>query len=345
MARNSEATAPNALRFLGNGARLCADMQDTQGGADLREVDLQRVGVKNVELPFRIQEQGYTGTEGGIQTVLANVQLSVDLPRQYKGTHMSRFIEILERWKDQPSSSGQLEHILQDTRERLSAERAHIQVGFKYFLQKAAPVSKQLSTMGYDCRFHAMLCEETGYDLVMGVDVPITTVCPCSKEISVAGAHNQRAWLRVKLRTVPGKFLWLEELITQLESFGSCEIYPLVKRPDEKYVTEKGYFNPKFVEDVLRDVVLWLREHPYVTWFEVECEADESIHLHNAFAYQQEPAPAAVNVFQRDLTAVDVPPPHANMARTASTRANGAHPGENGHAAADALPDVASRRG
>jgi GTP cyclohydrolase I len=269
-------------------------MKDTQARTDERAVDLQRVGVKKVDLPFRIREQS-----GTIQTVLARVQLSVDLPRQYKGTHMSRFIEILERWRDQPSSSGQLEHILADTRKRLDADRAHIKVDFKYFVTKRAPVSRRTSTMGYDCQFDAALCHQTGYDLVVGVEVPITTVCPCSKEISVAGAHNQRAWLRVKLRTVPGRFLWLEELVTQLESFGSCEIYPLLKRPDEKHVTEKGYFNPKFVEDVLRDVVLWLREHPLVTWFEVECEADESIHLHNAFAYQQEPLPASLNVFVR----------------------------------------------
>ena len=269
-------------------------MQDIQASADVRAVDLQRVGVKNVELPYRILEKG-----GGFQTVLAKVRVSVDLPHQYKGTHMSRFIEILEKWKDQPSSSGQLQHILADTRSRLNADRAHIHVGFKYFVMKQAPVSKQESTMGYDCQFDAMLCRELGYDLIIGVHVPITTVCPCSKEISVAGAHNQRAWLRVKLRTVPGSFLWLEDLIEQLEEFGSCEIYPLVKRPDEKFVTEKGYFNPKFVEDVLRDVVLWLREHPLVTWFEVECEADESIHLHNAFAYQQEPQPAALSFFPR----------------------------------------------
>jgi GTP cyclohydrolase IB len=313
-------------------------MKDTQGRSDVREVDLQRVGVKNVALPFRIQEKS-----GGIQTVLATIQLSVDLPRHYKGTHMSRFIEILERWKDQPSSSGQLEHILADTRERLSADRAHIQVGFKYFIEKRAPVSRQASTMGYDCQFHAMLCEEVGYDIVVGVIVPITTVCPCSKEISVAGAHNQRAWLRVNLRTVPGQFLWLEDLVTQLESFGSCEVYPLVKRPDEKFVTEKGYDNPKFVEDVLRDVVLWLRSHPLVTWFEVECEADESIHPHNAFSYQQEPAPAAVNVFQRDLKATAVPPPYAASVATAPSpaRTNG-RSRQNGHSA-NSLPDVASR--
>jgi GTP cyclohydrolase I len=308
-------------------------MFDTQGRSDAREVDLQRVGVKKVALPFRIQEQG-----GGIQTVLADIQLSVDLPRQYKGTHMSRFIEVLEKWKDVPSSSRQLEHILEDTRETLNAARAHIQVAFKYFVEKRAPVSGQTSTMGYDCAFHAMLCDEVGYDLVCGVTVPITTVCPCSKEISDAGAHNQRAWLRVKLRTVPGQFLWLEELVDQLESFGSCEVYPLVKRPDEKYVTERGYENPKFVEDVLRDVVLWLRAHPHVAWFEVECEADESIHPHNAFAYQQEPAPAAVNVFQRDLAAVEVPPPHLFL-NGGNGKANGR---QNGHAGE--LPDVAARR-
>lgn len=279
------------------GAGRIRGMKDVQGRADGREVDLQRVGVKNVALPFRIQQK-----DGGCQTVLANVRLSVDLPRHYKGTHMSRFIEILEKWKDLPSSSRPLEHILEETRQRLNADRAHIHVGFKYFLHKRAPISRRTSTMGYDCQFDAMLCRELGYDLIVGVHVPVTTVCPCSKEISVAGAHNQRAWLRVKLRTVPGRFLWFEDLIPQLESFGSCEIYPLLKRPDEKYVTEKGYFNPKFVEDVLRDVVLWLRGHPLVTWFEVECEADESIHLHNAFAYQQEPPPA-LNLFVRDLEA------------------------------------------
>lgn len=345
-------------------------MQDTQGQVDGREVDLQRVGIKNVDLPFRIREQA-----GGIQTVLARVQLSVDLPRRFKGTHMSRFVEILERWKDEPSSSGQLEHILADTRRRLQADRAHIVAGFKYFLTKEAPVSRRPSTMGYDCEYEGTLGATVAgagdragdgaggvYDLVLGVRVPITTVCPCSKEISVAGAHNQRAWLRVRLRTVPGAMLWFEELIPALESFGSCEIYPLVKRTDEKYVTEKGYFNPKFVEDVLRDVVIWLRAHPQVTWFEVECEADESIHLHNAFAYQQEPAPAAPNVFVRELPDAvlhQIPgvhgrhPAHRHHDGAPNGSApNGSAPNgapapsgaPNGGAPPDALPDVASRR-
>jgi GTP cyclohydrolase I len=328
-------------------------MKDTQGRTDQREVDLQRVGIKNVHLPFQIEQK-----EGGFQTVLARVQLSVDLPRYYKGTHMSRFVEVLERWKDQPSSSGQLAHILQDTRQRLEADRAHIQVGFKYFVPRHAPVSGQVSTMGYDCEFEATTGGEDGPDLVAGVQVPITTVCPCSKEISVAGAHNQRAWLRVRWRTVPGCFLWLEDMIAEFESFGSCEIYPLLKRPDEKYVTEKGYFNPKFVEDVLRDVVISLRGNPQVTWFEVECEADESIHLHNAFAYQQEPQPAALNVFSRDgdvLPASLRPPPALGAANgkaangkaaAGMTSAKGkapAHRASGTRARAGRLPDVASR--
>jgi len=308
-------------------------MKDTQGRTDEREVDLQRVGIKNVHLPFQIQEKG-----GGFQTVLARVQVGVDLPRYYKGTHMSRFVEILERWKDQPSSSGQLEHILQDTRQRLEADRAHIQVSFKYFVPRHAPVSRQVSTMGYDCEFEATVDEDGVFDQVTGVLVPITTVCPCSKEISVAGAHNQRAWLRVRLRTVPGRFLWLEDMIAEFESFGSCEIYPLLKRPDEKFVTEKGYFNPKFVEDVLRDVVVALRTNPLVTWFEVECEADESIHLHNAFAYQQEPLPAALNVFRRDQR--DLP---EDAARRPAVALNGANGHRREGPPADRLPDVASR--
>jgi len=188
----------------------------------------------------------------------------------------------------------------------------------------------------------------------VGVHVPITTVCPCSKEISVAGAHNQRAWLRVKLRTVPGQFLWLEDLIAQLESFGSCEIYPLVKRPDEKYVTEKGYFNPKFVEDVLRDVVIWLREHPLVTWFEVECEADESIHPHNAFSYQQEPLAGALAFFPRDLSDVDALDVARIPSRTAaaalyapaSNGTNGTYQARGAEGTSVAgLPDVAARPG
>jgi GTP cyclohydrolase IB len=323
-------------------------MKDTQGRPDERQVDLQRVGIKQVELPFRIQEKA-----GGIQTVLARVELSVDLPRRFKGTHMSRFVEVLERWKDEPSSGGQLGHILADTRQRLEAERAHIRADFKYFVSRQAPVSRQESTMGYDCQYEATQSGAQGDDLVLGVRVPITTVCPCSKEISVAGAHNQRAWLRVRLRCVPGQWIWFEDLIAQLEAFGSCEIYPLLKRADEKYVTEKGYFNPKFVEDVLRDVVLWLRTHPLVTWFEVECEADESIHLHNAFAYQQEPVPAAPNVFVRELAdAVLHPLPGGRGTANGSWNGNGKHAGAvRGHPSHPShpgggpfdLPDVATR--
>lgn len=262
-------------------------LTDVQARPDTRRVDLQRVGVKGVRLPYTLLQR-----DGGKQMVQARIALSVDLPHRFKGTHMSRFIEILERWKDEPTSSGLLEHILSDVRRRLDAASAHIVVTFTYFMSKRAPVSRQPSTMGYDCRLAATL-DERGYDLTLGLRVPITTLCPCSKAISEAGAHNQRGWLRVNVRTRPGTFIWIEDLVRRLEPLGSCDVYPLLKRSDEKYVTERAFHNPKFVEDVLRDVVLELRADPIVTWFEVECEADESIHPHNVFAYQVEGASAA----------------------------------------------------
>ena len=259
-------------------------VNDVQSRPDERQVDVQRVGIKRVELPWRVQERS-----GGVQTVTAMTRLSVDLPAEYKGTHMSRLVEMLEVWKDEPLSPATVAGLLSATQVRLGAVRAHVGLTFTYFMTKAAPVSQQRSTMGYTCQVDATV-DGDQLDLVIGADVPITTVCPCSKEISVAGAHNQRAWLRLRVRPTADSTLTFEDLIRHGETLGSCEIFPLVKRADEKFVTEQGYFNPKFVEDVLRDAVVWLRADPSVRWFEVECEADESIHLHNAYAYQQEPA-------------------------------------------------------
>lgn len=181
-----------------------------------------------------------------------------------------------------------------------------MEVAFTYFLTKRAPVSGQPSTMGYACRFAASLddLDGGGYAFMLSVDVPVTTLCPCSKEISEAGAHNQRAWLRVTLRAVPGAALWIEDVVERLERHGSCALYPLLKRPDEKYVTERAYANPQFVEDVVRDVVLDLRVDPAIASFEVECDADESIHPHNAFAFQQETVAAAPASLEADLAAL-----------------------------------------
>lgn len=257
-------------------------LADTQRRADERQVPLQRVGVKGVELPFNVKSM-----EGGYQTVLASVSLTADLPHYFKGTHMSRFIEVLEEWRNRPVSGTELRSILRQTAEMLDAETAHVDIMFKYFMEKSAPVSDNKSILGYQSRFSAGL-KNGAFDFTLGLEVPVSTVCPCSKEISRIGAHNQRAVIRTSVKFVPGQFVWIEEIARVLEQQGSMQIYPLLKREDEKYVTEHAFENPKFVEDVVRDSVLAFRNDQRIRWFEIECEAYESIHQHSAFAYAQE---------------------------------------------------------
>lgn len=257
-------------------------LADTQRRADERQVPLQRVGVKGVEIPFKIKTM-----EGGDQTVLASVSLTADLPHYFKGTHMSRFIEVLEEWRNRPVSGYEIRTMLNETAQMLDAEMAHVEIQFKYFMDKIAPASRNTSILGYQSRFSADL-KHGVFDFTLGVEVPVTTVCPCSKEISRIGAHNQRAVIRTSIKFVPSHFVWIEEIVRLLEKQGSMDIYPLLKREDEKYVTEHAFENPKFVEDVVRDSVLALREDDRIRWFEIECEAYESIHQHSAFAYKQE---------------------------------------------------------
>jgi len=258
-------------------------VNDVQSRADERQVDLQQVGIRRVELPWHI-----AGHDGSVQVTTAMAHLAVDLPADLKGTHMSRLVEVLEAWKDRPLTPAVVGDMLRATRVRLEASRAHLGITFTYFKEKAAPVSGQRSTMGYACGVEATISGDNHVDMTLAVNVPITTVCPCSKEISVAGAHNQRAWLRLRVQFVDGASMTFEEMITTGESLGSCEIYPLVKRADEKYVTERGYFNPKFVEDVVRDSVIYFRNLPGVSWFSVTCENLESIHNHSAWAEHAE---------------------------------------------------------
>ncbi|MGB4337852.1 MAG: GTP cyclohydrolase FolE2 [Bacillota bacterium] len=257
-------------------------MQDVQSRPDSRGIDIQHVGVKNVHLPLKIAQKG-----GGYQSVLGNVSLSVDLPMQFKGTHMSRFIEVLYGWSGEPLSNTLIAEVLKDTCAALAASRAQIVIRFKYFVNKQAPVSRKRSVLDYNCEFIGEL-DGGKHIFTLGVEVPVTSCCPCSKEISDYGAHNQRTMVRARVRFSSAGFLWIEDLIQLLEATGSCEIYPLLKREDEKYVTEKAYENPKFVEDILRDVVLALRAEPRVRWFSVECESFESIHNHSAFANHTE---------------------------------------------------------
>ncbi|QJW46666.1 GTP cyclohydrolase I FolE2 [bacterium BFN5] len=254
-------------------------MKDVQNAVDERGIAIQKVGVSDVHLPFFIKTKN-----GSLQSVLANIKLTVDLPKEYKGTHMSRFIEILSEWSQKPVSSREMEQILTDTLTRLDAKSAFLEIRFKYFIEKIAPVSGLKSMLDLDCSFSAKLTQGYSLDFIMGVNIPFTSLCPCSKEISRYGAHNQRGLMRVKLKHEPNKFIWIEDLAKLMEAQGSCPVFPLLKREDEKYVTELAYENPKFVEDILRDLVLALRDLADVKWFEIECENYESIHNHSAYA-------------------------------------------------------------
>lgn len=258
-------------------------MRDIQNQADERGVPIQKVGVNDVHLPFQIKIK-----DGSFQSVLALIRLTVDLPQEYKGTHMSRFIEVLNDWRQKPVSNREMEAMLRDIMGRLGAKRSHIEIRFKYFIEKKAPVSGLSSLLDYDCVFEGNLEAEKSLDFVLGLTVPFTSLCPCSREISDYGAHNQRGMMKVRIKYPPGRFIWIEDLARLMEAQGSSPVYPLLKREDEKYVTEGAYDNPKFVEDVLRDLVLALRKLDGVAWFEVECETFESIHNHSAYAFHVE---------------------------------------------------------
>lgn len=266
---------------------MMTNLKDTQNLKDYRGVDIQKVGIKHVELPLTIQRKNDAN-----QVVNAKVRVSVSLPRHYKGTHMSRFVEVLSEWKNKNLLGIDIKGCLATIIKKLNAQSGELEFKFKYFIDKKSPVTRLSSPMSYECSFEGELSnpnkENEEYKFILGVKVPVTTLCPCSKEISQFGAHNQRAIISVKVSYSENNHIWLEDLIKIIEKSGSCEIYPLLKRPDEKFVTEKAYNNPKFVEDILRDVVLSLRENEIIESFEVECEAFESIHNHSAWAYQSE---------------------------------------------------------
>ncbi len=251
------------------------ELTDTQSLPDTRQLAIDRVGVKNLRYPIQVRDKART-----LQSTIATVTLTVDLPHHYKGTHMSRFIEAL-------NAQGPILHvdsirrILRELRERLEARRAHVDFEFPFFLEKLAPVTGAVGLMDYSVRFAATSSEDGG-DFVMTVVVPVTTLCPCSKAISSNGAHNQRGQVTYAVRFT--KSIWIEDLIRLAESCASCELYSLLKRPDEKYVTERAYANPVFVEDLVRNLAAKSNEYPDITWYRIEAENFESIHNHNAYA-------------------------------------------------------------
>ncbi len=257
-------------------------MKDVQNSQDNRNVDIQKVGIKHVELPLVVQRKNKTD-----KVVYAKARVCVSLPKDYKGTHMSRFVEVLNEWRSKKLLGVDIRGCLEEVVKRLDAQSGELEFDFKYFVDKQAPVSNLSAPMCYDCSFEGRI-DNGQYKFVLGVKVPVTTLCPCSKEISEYGAHNQRAIISVKVSYDETEHIWLEDLIELIESCASCPVHPLLKRQDEKYVTEKAWENPKFVEDVLRDTVVKLRENSTIKEFEVDCEAFESIHNHSAWAYQSE---------------------------------------------------------
>ena len=251
------------------------DLHDKQNERDFRKLRIDKVGVRGLRFPIQVRDKARA-----FQNTIATIGMFVDLPHHFKGTHMSRFIEVL-------NAHGSVIHvenisdILYAMQKQLNAATAHLEIEFPYFMSKKSPVSRQESLMDYVARFDAS-ARSGEKDFVLTVKANVTTLCPCSKAIAKYGAHNQRGEVTVKIRS--REIVWIEDLIEVIESSASSELYALLKRQDEKAVTERAYENPVFVEDLVRNVALKLNADTRVTWYKVEAENFESIHNHNAYA-------------------------------------------------------------
>jgi GTP cyclohydrolase I len=257
------------------GSAPTAKLHDKQSERDHRELRIDKVGVRGLRFPIQVRDKART-----IQNTVATIGMFVDLPEEFKGTHMSRFIEVL-------NAHGNIVHvenitdILHAMQQKFHAATSHLEIEFPYFMVKKAPVSGLESVMDYVARFDATAAH-SDIDFILTVKAMVTTLCPCSKAIAEYGAHNQRGEVTVQIRS--RKAVWIEDLIALIESSASSELYALLKRQDEKAVTERAYENPVFVEDLVRNVAVKLNAHPDVTWYKVEAENHESIHNHNAYA-------------------------------------------------------------
>jgi GTP cyclohydrolase I len=266
------------------GTAAVTPIADVQGSADTRRIPINKVGIKDIRHPVRVKDRS-----GGEQHTISTFNMYVDLPHNFKGTHMSRFVEVLQG-HEREISVDSFQTMLEEMRTRLEAKKGHIEMRFPYFVMKQAPISKVESLMDYDVTLIGERCDKR-FDTWIKVVVPVTSLCPCSKKISEYGAHNQRSHVTVKARL--GGFVWIEELIDIVEQEASCELYGLLKRPDEKYVTERAYDNPKFVEDMVRDVAMRLNADERVRAYVVESENFESIHNHSAYALVEKDKDAA----------------------------------------------------
>jgi len=251
-------------------------MKDIQSQPDFREIPIDKVGIKNLRYPVTVRDR-----RDGFQHTIAVINMYVDLPHNNKGTHMSRFVELLHLLHPDVSLQ-KFAAILENMKKHLNAASAHLEMTFPYFIEKTAPVSTSPGLMDYTCSIRGSSDADGKVDLVSEVVVPVSSVCPCSMEISDHGAHNQRG--EVKLSTRFKKFIWMEDMIELVESSASCDVFSVLKRVDEKSVTERAFANPKFVEDIVRDVAQKLKVDDNITWFSVSAENFESIHNHSAYA-------------------------------------------------------------
>ena len=256
--------------------KVSKELQDTQNKVDVRNIPITRVGIKDIKYPFKISDR-----DGVSQSTIGNFTMSVGLPHDVKGTHMSRFVKILED-QDPSVSIENFDEVVKYTSNILDSDSPYISVDFTYFKKKCAPVSRVESLLDYSINY---TCEVKNnvVNKYLKVTVPVTSLCPCSKNISDYGAHNQRSHISAHIRTE--KTVWIDDVIEMLEDQASCQIYGLLKRPDEKFVTEQAYDNPKFTEDIIRDVAVTLNKDERITAYKIESENFESIHNHSAYAY------------------------------------------------------------
>jgi GTP cyclohydrolase I len=249
---------------------------DTQNKEDTRKIPIDKVGIKGIKHPVRVLDRS-----GGEQHTIADFNMYVNLPHNFKGTHMSRFVEILNEYEREISVKS-FNDMLEKMAARLESESGHIEMSFPYFVKKAAPVTGVESLLDYEVSFLGKINNNVARTDVR-VLVPVTSLCPCSKSISEYGAHNQRSHITLSVRIKD--FVWVEELIEMIEAQASCQLYGLLKRPDEKFVTEEAYDNPKFVEDLVRDIATQLNNDDRIEAYTIESENFESIHNHSAYAY------------------------------------------------------------
>lgn len=257
-------------------------MEDVQNYLDKRRLSIDQVGVTSLEYPIIVLDR-----EHAKQHTVGRITMSVNLPHRFKGTHMSRFLEVLNEHRGEVTMRT-LPAILTALRKRLLARSARIEVAFPYFLERTAPISGARGLMDYECSF---IGEINGgrEDFLLGVCIPVTSLCPCSKAISDYGAHNQRGYVTIQVRSIRGKarrpeLIWIEELIEVAEKSASAPVYPVLKRSDERHVTMQAYKNPVFVEDIVRNVASLLQKDARVAWFRVYALNEESIHNHSVFA-------------------------------------------------------------